>query len=64
MIIRLAHSSGMIKDEEKWKMSLSERKDVAHSYNENRAMGIIKKTKEYFIDMFEDLEKEMRSRWL
>ena len=54
----------MINDEEKWLMALSSRNDVAHSYNEKIAIGIINKTKEYFIDMFEDLEKEMRSRWL
>ena len=64
MIIKLAHSCGMINDEEKWLMALSSRNDVAHSYNEKIAIGIINKTKEYFIDMFGDLEKEMRSRWL
>lgn len=64
MVIKLAYASGMITDEEGWLNALSVRNDVVHSYNEEIALSIIKRTRETFIRLFEDLEKEIRENWL
>ncbi|MCQ2513983.1 MAG: nucleotidyltransferase substrate binding protein [Ruminococcus sp.] len=56
MIIKLAFSAGMIKDEETWLSALSSRNDVPHSYNEEIALGIIRRTSELFFKIFTDLK--------
>ena len=64
MIIKLAYSAGMVNDEELWLAALSARNDVSHSYNESVAIGIIKRTKESFVDMFTALKDEIENKWL
>ena len=62
-IIKLAYQSCMIKDEDVWLQALQARNNVAHSYNESIALGIIKDSQEKFIPMFEKLAKELQTKW-
>jgi nucleotidyltransferase substrate binding protein (TIGR01987 family) len=64
MILKTAYKSGMIKDEELWLRALQERNNVAHSYNQNIALGIIHMAKSEFYDMFCELQKEIECNWL
>ena len=63
-IIKLAYQAGMIRDEDVWLAALQARNNVAHSYNENIALGIIRDSKEHFIDMFVTLQEELSENWL
>lgn len=56
--------TGMIKDEELWLRALQERNNVAHSYNERIALGIVMQAKESFYDMFCQLKNEIDKNWL
>lgn len=64
IIIKTAYSAGMIHDSTAWLNALSARNNVAHSYNENIAVGIIKETKEAYLDMFKELKNSVESDWL
>lgn len=64
LIIKLAYSAGMIQDEKGWLEILDKRNEIAHSYNEEVAAGIIEKTKETYLALFETLEKELQENWL
>lgn len=63
-ILKLAYSSGMIQDEEKWLAMLVSRNDVSHSYNEEIARALIERVKTDYIDLLEELQKEIESHWL
>ncbi len=63
-IIKLAYQAEMIKDEAVWLLALQARNNVAHSYNENIALGIISDSKEKFIYMFVALQEEMAENWM
>lgn len=63
-IIKLAYQAGMIQDESLWIDALHDRNNVAHSYNEAIALGIIRDSKERYIAMFEALQKELQQNWL
>lgn len=63
-IIKCAYSAGLIKNEEIWLSALVDRNNVAHSYNEDIALGIIRNTKEKYTEMFQDLKKEIETNWL
>lgn len=63
MILKTAYIAGMIKDEQLWVEALIEKNNVAHSYNEKTALGIIRNTKEKFYDMFVELKKEIEENW-
>ena len=64
IILKTAYKAGMIKDEELWLRALQERNNVAHSYNERIALGIVMRAKESFYDMFCELKKEIDKNWL
>jgi nucleotidyltransferase substrate binding protein (TIGR01987 family) len=64
MILKTAYAAGMIKDEKIWLSALQERNNVAHSYNQNIAYGIILRAKEDFFDMFCELKKELDQNWM
>ena len=64
MIVKLAFSAGMITDEKAWLSALSSRNDVSHSYNEEIALSIIRKTSDSFIKIFDDLKTEIENYWL
>lgn len=63
-ILKLAYSAGMIQDEEKWLAMLVSRNDVTHSYNEEVALALIKRVKEDYIDLLEEIKAELEARWL
>ena len=55
LIIKSAYQAEMIDDEDVWLEALAERNNVAHAYNRDIALDIVRKTKEEFYDMFEKL---------
>ncbi|MEE1314172.1 MAG: HI0074 family nucleotidyltransferase substrate-binding subunit [Faecalimonas sp.] len=63
-ILKTAFQAGMIQDEQLWLMALQTRNNVAHAYNAEVALDIVKQTKEKFYDMFLDLHKEIEEKWL
>jgi nucleotidyltransferase substrate binding protein (TIGR01987 family) len=63
-ILKTAYQAGMIKDEDLWLRALQERNNVAHSYNQNIALGIIASAKSEFYQMFCDLKEELENNWL
>ena len=63
-IIKTAFQAGMIDEEEKWLMALSARNNVAHSYNEDVALSIVKETKEIYTEMFGKLKDTVEKGWL
>ena len=64
IVLKTAYGAGMINDEEAWLDMLYDRNNVAHSYNENVALGIVKNTKEKYIKLFGELKKEIEEKWL
>lgn len=64
MIIKTAYKAGMITEEEKWLMALAARNNVAHSYNEEIALNIIKETKDIYTDMFRCLKETIENNWI
>lgn len=63
-ILKTAYKAGMIHDERIWLEALQERNNVAHSYNRNIALGITKRVKESFYDMFCTLRQEIEKKWM
>ena len=63
-VLKLAYGAGMIENEHIWLDALSSGNNVAHSYNENIAIDIVRKTKESYFALFEDLRKEIESNWI
>lgn len=63
-VIKMAYQAGMTQDEQLWLDALTARNNVAHSYNENIAMGIIKESRERFIPMFEAVKQELKQNWI
>ncbi|MBR4904034.1 MAG: HI0074 family nucleotidyltransferase substrate-binding subunit [Selenomonadaceae bacterium] len=63
MVIKQAFEAGIIDDEALWLEALTARNDVAHSYNEEIALEIIKTSQEKFIAMFEALREEIDKNW-
>ena len=62
-ILKLAYSAGMIQDEGKWLAMLVSRNDVTHSYDEEIALALIKRVKEEYIDLLEELKTEIETQW-
>ena len=54
----------MILDEDRWMAALQARNNVAHSYNRDVALDIIRNTKEQFYDMFCVLKKTIDGNWI
>ncbi len=63
-IIKTAYGAGLISSEETWIAALADRNNVAHSYNENIALSIIRHTREDYISMFKNLKDEIELNWL
>lgn len=63
-VIKTAYAARMINDEEAWLKAMVARNNVAHSYNEDIALGIIRETKEIYVDMFKALKEEVEKNWL
>ena len=64
MILKTAYQAGMIRDEELWLHALQERNNIAHSYNENIALGIVRQTQEKFYAMFCELKADLEKSWM
>lgn len=64
IVLKTAYAAGMIQNEALWMEALAARNNVAHSYNRAVAMDIISNTKEKFLTMFEELERELKERWV
>lgn len=64
MILKLAFKATMISDEQNWLDMLDSRNNVAHSYNEEIALQIIKRTQQCYIALFEDLKETLEKNWL
>lgn len=54
-IIKLAYQAGMIDDEQCWLSALATRNAIVHTYNNDLALEIIKKSKEEYVSLFEKL---------
>lgn len=63
IVLKTAYASGMIQNDELWMEALAARNNVAHSYNRAVALDIVNQTKEKFLAMFEELQKELREKW-
>ena len=63
-IIKTAYSAGMINDSDAWLTMLYDRNNVAHSYNENIALGIIQNTKNIYVNLFGALKEEIDKNWI
>ena len=64
IVLKTAYQAGMIRDESLWLGALQERNNIVHSYNQNIAYGIVKKTKEEFYEMFCRLKEEIDKNWI
>lgn len=63
-ILKTAYQAGMIKDEELWIHALQEWNNVTHSYNQEIALGIVRRAKGQFYPMFCGLKDEIERNWL
>ena len=63
-ILKTAHQAGMIADQEAWLLALAARNNVAHAYNQDVALDIVKQARAVFYPMFCQLRDEVRDRWL
>ncbi|MBR3307219.1 MAG: HI0074 family nucleotidyltransferase substrate-binding subunit [Lachnospiraceae bacterium] len=63
-VLKTAYKAGMIYDEELWLEALLSRNNVAHSYNEGIALGIVNNAKEKYLDMFKQLKEELAANWI
>ena len=64
LVLKTAYKAGMIRDEQLWLDALQERNNVAHSYHQGIALGIVTRTKAEFYDMFCLLKEDLDDRWI
>ncbi|SDC57580.1 Nucleotidyltransferase substrate binding protein like [Parafannyhessea umbonata] len=53
----------MINDEEGWLDALESRSLMSHAYDNSVALSIISKTREKYISIFQELERELKENW-
>ena len=63
-ILKTAYSAGMIENEELWLEALVSRNNVAHAYNKEIALEIVRNTKATYFKLFEALIKKIGENWL
>lgn len=63
-ILKTAYSAGMIENEELWLEALVSRNNVAHAYNKEIALEIVRNTKAKYFKLFEALIKKIGENWL
>ena len=63
-ILKTAYSAGMIEDEEMWLDALVSRNNVAHAYNKDIALEIVRNTKDRYFNLFETLVVNLKEDWL
>ena len=62
--LKTAYSAGMIENEELWLEALVSRNNVAHAYNKEIALEIVRNTKAKYFKLFEALIKKIGENWL
>lgn len=62
-ILKTAYQAGMMKDEKLWIDALAARNSVAHAYNQEIALDIVRQTKERYYPMFCSLREEIALNW-
>ena len=63
-VIKTAYAADMLPDESLWLRALTDRNNVAHSYNEAIARGIVQNTKAQYYEMFRTLRDVLQSDWM
>lgn len=63
-IIKTAYQAQMIHNEEAWLSAMLARNNVAHAYNKDIALDIIRNTKEVYYQLFCELKAELEKNWL
>lgn len=63
-ILKTAYSAGMIEDEDMWLDALVSRNNVAHAYNKDVALEIVRNTKDRYFKLFETLVVNLKEDWL
>lgn len=63
-IIKIAYQCGMIHNCEGWLELLESRNLLAHTYNEEQALSVIKKIKSDYFALFAELKMELEEKWL
>lgn len=63
-ILKTAYGAGMIEDEEMWLDALVSRNNVAHAYNKDIALEIVRNTKDTYFKLFETLVVNLKEDWL
>lgn len=63
-ILKTAYSAGMIEEEELWLEALVSRNNVAHAYNKEIALEIVRSTKAVYFKLFETLVTKLREEWI
>lgn len=63
-IVKTAYQAGMIEDENAWLSALISRNNVAHAYNKDVALDIIRSTKNTYYKMFTELKERIDENWL
>ena len=62
-VLKTAYQAGIIDDEALWMNALVSRNNVAHAYNKDVALDLVRRTKEDYYTMFCDLKKEIDKNW-
>ena len=62
-VVKCAYAAGMINDEEGWLDELESRNLMSHACDDSVALSIISKTREKYISIFQELERELRENW-
>ena len=63
-ILKTAYQAGMIGDQQLWLDALASRNNVAHAYNKDVALDIIRAVKTRYYEMFVSLKNEIKTEWL
>lgn len=63
-ILKTAYKAGLIKEEKDWLDALVSRNNVAHAYNKEVALDIVKAARERYYEMFVELKGEMEREWM
>lgn len=63
-ILKTAYQAGIIREEQLWLDALVTRNNVAHAYNKDIALDIVRQTKEIYYQMFIRLKNEIDQNWI
>lgn len=63
-IIKTAYQASMITEEELWLNALRARNNVAHSYNREIALDIVRQVKGRYYEMLCTLKQDIEREWL